>query len=121
MSLRYQAFTMLSDASKQKFDAGIESNQAEPKKLIGMLVHVTAQVGNRIQIYLDNEKLADIYDYHFDTVAVTGADTFPYSQSKLQKIDLEIDIPIGQRVKACIQCGGTLKTMYGSYIYEVPE
>ena len=121
MSLRYQGFTFLSTASKQKFDAGIESNQAEPKRLIGVLVHVSAQVGNRIQLYLDNELLADIYDYHFDTVGVTGADTFPYSQSKLQKIDLEIDIPIGQRVKACVQSGVTPSTIYGAYIYEVPD
>lgn len=121
MSLRYEGFTMLSDASKQKFHAGIESNQAEPKRLIGMLVHVSAQVGNRIQIYLDNEKLADIYDYLFDTVAVTGADTFPYSQNKLHKIDLEIDIPLGQRVKACVQSGVTPSTIFGAYIYEVPD
>jgi len=112
---------MLSLASKQKFHTGIESNQAEPKRLIGLLVCVSAYAANRIQLYLDNEKLADIYDYHFNTYGLTGADTFPYSQNKLHKIDLEIDIPLGQRVQACVQSGVTPSTLYGAYIYEVPD
>lgn len=121
MSLRYEGFIITGVANVQTFDAGIESNQAEPKKLIGLLVHLSGYAANRVQVYLDNEKLADIYDYHFVSEADLGAANFPYATNRLAKIDLEIEIPIGQRVKACIQCGATLKTMYGSYIFEVPD
>jgi len=121
MSLRYEGFTMLSLASKQKFHAGIESNQAEPKKLIGLLVCVSAYVANRIQLYLDNEKLADVYDYHFDSYEVSAATVMSRSTTKLSRIDLEIDIPLGQRVQACVQSGVTPSTLYGCYIYEVPD
>ena len=121
MSLRYQGFVITGVANKQTFDTGIESNQAEPKKLIGLMVHLSGYAANRVQLYLENEKLADAYDYHFQSEADLGAANFPYVTNRIGKIDLEKDIPLGQRVKACIQCGATLKTMYGCYIYEVPD
>ena len=121
MSLRYKGFTFTGTANTQKFDAGIESNQAEPKKLIGLMVHLSGYAANRVQIYLDNEMLADIYDYHFQTEADLGAANFPYTSNRLGKIDLEINIPVGQRVRACLQCGATTKTIYGCYIFDVPE
>lgn len=121
MSLRYQGFVYTGTHNKQTFDAGLESNAAEPKKLIGLLVCVSEYAANRVQLYIGNEMLADIYDYHFDTYKAIGSDDAVYSSRKLGRIDLEIDIPIGQRVKAGMQSGATAKTMYGCYIYEVPD
>lgn len=121
MSKRYQGFSIVGVANVPTFDDGIESNQAEPKKLIGLMVHVSGYAANKVQLYLDNEKLADIYDYHFQSEADLGAANFPYATNRIGKIDLEIDIPIGQRLRACISCGGTLKTLYGCYIYEVTD
>ncbi|GAJ16560.1 unnamed protein product, partial [marine sediment metagenome] len=76
---------------------------------------------NRIQLYLDNEQLASIYDYHFDTIKAIGSADAIYSSSKLTRIDLSIDIPMGQRVKAGMHSGATAKTMYGCYVYEVAD
>ncbi len=121
MSKRYQAFTISGVANKQTFDAGIESNQAETKKLIALLVHVSGYAANFIQLYKGSEKIADVYDYHFDTLADLGAANFPQSTGKLQRIDLEIDLPLGQRIKACLECGATIKNLFGCYIYEVTD
>lgn len=121
MSLRYKAFTITGVANKQTFDVGIESTQAESKKLIALLVHLSGYAANFVQLYKENEKIADVYDYHFDTLADLGAANFPYSTAKLQRIDLEIDIPIGERVKACLQCAGTIKNLFGCYVYEVAD
>lgn len=121
MSLRYQAFTITGFANKQTFDAGIESNQAESKKLIALLVHLSGYAANFVQIYKETEKIADVYDYHFVTEADLGAANFPYVTNRLTKIDLEIDIPLGERVKACLQCGGTVKNLFGCYVYEVAD
>lgn len=121
MSLRYQGFTLTGTNNIQKFDTGIESNQAEPKKLIALLVTVSEWAANRIQIYLDNEQLASIYDYNLDTIKAIGSADGLYSTTKIRRIDLEIDIPLGQRVKAGMHSGATAKTMYGCYVYEVPD
>lgn len=121
MGLRYEGFIIVGEANKTIFDPGIESNQAEPKKLVALLVCLSGYAANQVQVWRENERLAGVYDYHLDTYADLGAANFPYSTTKLTRIDLEADIPMGQRVKAALKCGGTLKTMYGCYVYEVAE
>lgn len=121
MSLRYQAFTISGGANVSTYDTGIESNQAEPKKLIALLVHLSGYAANFVQLWKENQKIADVYDYHFVTEANDGDTSTPYATNRLTKIDLEIDIPLGERVKACLKCGATTKNLFGCYVYQVPD
>lgn len=121
MSLRYEGFIIVGVANKVTYDDGIESDQAEPKKLIAVLACLSGYAANSVQIWREKERLANVYDYHLDTYADLGAANFPYSTTKLPKIALEFTIPQGQRVRAALSCGATIKTMYGCYVYEVAD
>lgn len=121
MSRRYQAFTITGVANVETFDGGLESTQAEPKRLIALLVHLSGYAANFVQLWREKEKLAEVYDYHFVTEADLGAANFPYVTNRLTRLDLEIDIPIGQRLKAALKCGATTKNLFGCYVYEVAD
>lgn len=121
MSIRYQAFTIAGVANVTTFDTGLESTQAEPKKLLAILVNLSGYAANFVQLWKENEKIADAYDYHFQTEASSGSTNVQYAMNKLNRLDLELDIPVGERVKAGLKCGATTKNLFGCYVYDVPD
>lgn len=121
MSLRYKAFKITGVANTETFDAGIESTVAEPKKLVRILVALSGYAANLVQIWRENQKLAEAYDYHFNTEANDGDTSTPYSTSKLNAIELDIAIPQGTRLKVALKCAATTKNLFGCYVYDIAD
>lgn len=121
MSRRYKDFAVTGTANDTEWAAKLTSSEAEPKKLLGLLLHVSGYAGNKIILDFELKRLATLYDYHFNTEADLGAANFPYSTSKLHFIELEKDIPLGHSVQVGLACGATKKNLFGAYVYDTPD
>jgi len=116
----YKKFAVTGSANVQVLDtAGVESTSDEKKTLHAVLLRVTGYAGNDIVVWREREKLAEVPDYLFDTEADLGAANFPYSTTKMQRLELELPIPVGETVKIGIVCGGTNKDISGAYVYSI--
>ena len=115
---RYEAFTITGVANDTKWHKGLAGTEGVPKKLLGLILFVTGQTGNIIQLDREQKTLLTLYDYHIDTDEVNVADTHPKSDTKLSWIDIEADVGVGVRVQVGIACGATAKDVFGAYVYE---
>lgn len=100
-------------------DEGLVSRTEEPKTIRAVLINLSAHEGNVLEGWIGTERVLAIYDYCLDTQELTGADTFPISQTKLNRIPVDLPIPSGAIFKIGIRCGGTASNVYGAYEYEV--
>ncbi len=117
-TILYQKFTVTGQANLTIYDGGITSTDAEKKKVISIIVSTSGQVGNDVQLWLEREKKADIPDFNLDTVEASGTNIYK-STNKINELPVDLEIPVGQTLKVAIKCGGTLKSLYGAYKYEV--
>jgi len=101
------------------YDDGIESTDAEPKHIIAIEVNVSGYADNQVEIWVEREKKQEVPDYLLDTWASTGSTNTQYSTSKMNKLDVDFDLPIGERMKVAIKCGGTAKDLRGCYVYNL--
>lgn len=115
----YKNFKVTGKASTTIFDGGIESTEAERKRILGIIISLSGYGDNVIEINIDREKIAGISDYSLDTEADLGAANFPYSTSKMQFIELGHELDQGQTLQVGIKCGVTPKDVRGSYVYEL--
>ncbi len=115
----YQSFKITAAANSEVADGGLESTGAEPKKIVGILLHVTGQAGNIVKGYIEREKIVDLYDYHLSTDENTGGVNMQKTTNRLQFIEINVELPVGRTFNAAIACGATAKDVYGSYVYEL--
>lgn len=115
----YQAFSITGVTNDTTYDGGLTSTEAEPKRLKAILVNVSDYQDNLVQVWLEREKLADVYDKIFNTDGDTGSTNTPYSTTKLIRLPVDRDIPVGQTAKVAIQCGGNATNIQGAYEYEI--
>ena len=121
MTKRYKGFTITGVKNVVTWDGGLESTEARPKRLLELLIAVSAHSGNQILVDHERERLADPYDYHFDTDEQLTTDYHPRSSNKLNRIEIDQVIPIGQRIKVGIDCGDPASDLYGCYVYELTK
>lgn len=122
MSRRYLDFTVTGEDSKPTWSTTkLTSTEAEPKKLLGLLLHMSGYGGNKITVDLERKNLAKLYDYHFDTDLLATGDTPAYSATKLHFIELEKNIPVGQSVMIGLECGVDEMNLFGAYVYDVAD
>ena len=116
---RYESFTITGEANKTVWDGGLKGTDAEPKKLLGLMLFVTGQAGNQILLDHERKRLMSLYDYHIDTDEQNTDANTPKSVNKLVWIDVEQDLPAGEVVMVGLACGATNKNVFGSYVYEL--
>lgn len=121
MTKRYKGFTITGVKNEATWDDGLESTEARPKRLLELLIVVSAHEGNKILVDHERERLADPYDYHFDTVALNEVTIASQSTTKLNRIEIDQVIPVGQRIKVAIDCGDPKTDLYGCYVYELTK
>jgi hypothetical protein len=83
------------------------------------MINVAAHEGNKIEGWLEREKVFELPDCLIDTQELTGADTFPLSYNKLNEIPIGVDMPVGTTFKIAINSGGTKSDLKGAYRYEI--
>ena len=114
----YEAFTITGVANQTIWHAGLTGTEAEPKKLIALILFVTGQIGNLIQLDVERTTRLTLYDYHVDTDEQNADANTPKSVTKLSWVDIDVDLPPGKTAKVGIACGATAKNVFGAYVYE---
>jgi len=120
MAVRGKAFTITGQANADTFDtAGLESTEVEKRYCERVIINVSGYAGNLIELWLDREKIFEIYDYHLQTDASSGSTNVQYATNKLNEIPVELEIPVGRKLQVSINCGGTAKNVFGTYVYHI--
>lgn len=115
----YKEFAITGVANEESADVGIQSTEAEKKKIVGMILHVTGQIGNIIKAYIEREKIVGLYDYHLSTDESTGSANVQKDNHRMQFIAIDHDLEVGRTFNMAISCGATAKNLFGSYVYEL--
>lgn len=117
--MRYKEFVVVGVASETELDEGLTSTEVEPKRIEAILISVELYAGNHIEGWLGAKQIIGTSDYIFDTLAETAADTMPYSTTKIIRLPIGEDIPVGETFKIGIRCGLTDTDIYGAYEYTI--
>jgi len=115
----FKYFTKDCDASKTTYADGITSSAEAPKRLKSVMINIDLHSGDKVQGWLEREKVFELPDYLIDTQQVTDTTTFPLSMNKLNEIPVGVDMPVGTTFKVALECGGVAATICGAYRYEI--
>lgn len=95
-------------ANEKTFGNGIMSNEVSHKRLKKLILITSSRAGNIIEFYLEQEKVFEATD----TIANVSAD------NPKQEYELDIEIPVGQKIVPALSCGGTATDLTVVYQYE---
>lgn len=119
MAKYYEPFTVAGVKDKEAWGPDLESTEGEKKKIIAILVSVSAYAGNEVMWDIDRETIGGIPDYLLDTESDLGAANFPYSTTKISRIEVDHELAMGQKFRIGIKCGATISNLRGAYEYEI--
>lgn len=115
----FKYFSKLGVANTTTMADGITSSQEAPKRLKSVMITITLHADNKVEGWLEREKVFELPDYLLDTTEFGVADTHPKSMNKLNEIPVGVDMPVGTTFKAAITCGASVATIRGAYRYEI--
>jgi len=116
----FKYFMVTGVASKTVYDDGLTSSEEAKKRLKSILINVSIHDGNKIQGWLEREKVFELPDYCIDTQEVVGAVTVPMSMNKINEIPVGVDMPVGTTFKIAVEnTAGAVERLYGAYRYEI--
>lgn len=115
----YQGFHVVGVANTTVLDAGLVSTVEEPKSIKAILIDTSVHLGNIIEGWIGNERVLDIPDFVFDTRELNAATINSRSTSKILRLPVEQDIPVGQIFKIGVRSAGVGETIDGAYEYTV--
>lgn len=115
----YKAFKITGVANVETLDTGIQSSEAELKTVKSIILVVEAHIGNKVQVWLDQEKIGEVYDYAIVTLEASGTDMYKTVANRVLELEINVELSLGQTLQCGISCGGTDTDVYGSYRYEI--
>jgi hypothetical protein len=115
----YQGFSVTGLVNVTVLDAGLVSTEEEPKHIDAILICVTAYESNVIEGWIGNKRVLEIYDNVLDTIEDLGAANFPYSTSKMGRVPVDLEIPVGQIFKIGVNSGAVLSSIEGAYEWTI--
>lgn len=119
MKTDYKSFTITGVINiNTKHATGLESTKAEPKRLVAVLLSVSARIGNQILGHIERKEIFSLYDYMLHTAIASGTNQYPSTDSMI-RIPIDYIIPVGDRFIPSITCGGTASNVFGSFEYEI--
>jgi len=115
----YKYFKVTGVASKTEYADGLTSSAEAKKRLISVMINVAARFGNKIQGWLEREKIFELPDYLIDTQEESTDNKHPLSMNALNEIPVGVDMPVGTTFKVALESGTTESDLYGAYRYEI--
>jgi len=115
----FKYFHVTGVASKTAYDDGLTSSAEAKKRLISVMVNVVNRAGNKVQGWLEREKVFELPDYLIDTQEQLASELTARSMNALNEIPVGVDMPVGTTFKIAIECGVTFEDLYGAYRYEI--
>ena len=113
----YQGFHVVGVANTTVLDGGLVSTAEEPKKIDAVLVDVSVHLGNIIEGWIGNKRVLEVPDFVFDTRELNAATFASRSTSKILRLPVGLDIPVGQKFQIGVRSAGVGETLDGSYEY----
>lgn len=115
----FQLYRITGMANAITFDDGLESSVENPKRLLSIIVNISAYQDNDFQGYLEREKIFDLPDKCIDTIEEGATDKISKSFNRLNEVEVGHDIPVGSTFKAALRCGANATDAVGAYRYEI--
>jgi len=115
----FKYFKITGVDSKTVYDDGLTSSAEAPKRLKSIMINVLARAGNKVQGWLEREKVFELPDALIDTQESEASDTPPLSMNSLNEIPVGVDMPVGTSFKVALESGATHSDLYGAYRYEI--
>lgn len=102
------------------YDDGLRSTAENPKTLLSILLvgTVLGLVGSMIQVWYEQEKIAELPIFLIDCLFASGHN-YPYSHNRINEIEIGFDIPVGAVVKLAVKAVGGQQTIVGAYRYQI--
>lgn len=119
----FQLFRVTGVANVITYDSGLQSTITEQKHLDAVHVELAAYAAtddNDVQGWQERAKIFDFPEKMFNAelaAATAPANTRP----KMDRIPVDIDIPVGETFKIALKCAATLNSMRGAYEYSIIE
>ena len=117
MAKYYTREEVAGTASVEKLGSGIESTAEEPKRIVALWVKektATENMNAYIRGYIERERILDMKIINF-LIVFDAANQL----GQLARIELNHDIPVGQRFKAGHLSGATASDIEYTYEYEI--
>ena len=115
----FKYFKVSGVANKTTYEDGLSSSAEAKKRLKGVIINVTKHTEQKVQGWLEREKVFELSAYNLDTQELTATTTFPKTMNKLNEIPVGVDMPIGTTFQVAVECGATKIDLYGAYRYEI--
>lgn len=117
----FQLFRVAGVASSIAYDDGLKSTETEKKLLVRVHLEIEKYAGDEIcnvQGWHERAKVYDLPEKLFCTEA-NNATSQKAAGQKIQSLEVDLAIPVGETFKAAIQCAATAVDMHGAYEYEI--
>lgn len=117
----FQLFRVTGGANSIKYDDGLKSTVAEPKRLIAVHVELTQYADtddNEVQGYHERAKIFEFPERLFNTEAL-GISVPANVRAKRDHVPVDLDIPAGESFKVAIKCASQSSNIRGVYEYEI--
>jgi hypothetical protein len=101
------------------YDTGLTSTPSEKKKLLYIKVITNGMADNYVQGYHETAKVFEIPDRLIDFEADAFNTDVLKPGSRINDIEIGLDLEVGEKFKVAIQCGATKKNIKGFYAYEL--
>jgi len=115
----FKFFKVEGVASRTVYDDGLTSSAEAKKRLISVMITVGVRYANKIQGWLEREKVFELPDALIDTQEKLLADIHARSMNALNEIPVGVDMPIGTTFMVAIESGVNPSELYGAYRYEI--
>jgi len=117
----FQLFRVTGVANKVTFDDGCKSTETEKKHLVAIHLELAAYAAtddNEIQGWHERAKIFEFPEKMFNT-ELAAAEVAVNVRAKMDKIPVDLEIPVGEAFKIAISCAATLNSVRGVYEYEI--
>lgn len=115
----HHTFKITGEINKTVYDAGLESTEKETKRLLSIIVQVSAYAENDVEGWIEKTRILSVKDKLIDTIANTGLTSMQFSAQRLNEIPVGVNLAVGERFKAAIKCGAVATDLIGAYVYEI--
>lgn len=116
MGTRRTAYTAAGSANSTVHSSTFQSTEAQPKTVVSVEVATSGLQGNFVEIWIDQDKYQDIYDYNLRTYSVATADSST-NANPITRLEVGKELQVGQQLTVAINSGGTATNIFGAIVW----
>lgn len=117
----YEGFRITGGANTIEYATALQSTDAEPKRLVAVGIQMAdygATADNDVKVFHERAEILSIPETMFSQHAVAVA-LEQVGSERLMEVEIGLDIPVGEAVKAALKCAANEVDLRGYYKYEL--